>query len=178
MSITMRDIRRHSSRNETKESPYCPKKSKAAYEFSLMERVERANITEKAIAEKIEHHTGHQATVTIHNHPWDITVDLDKPKRIEVKSSLYRPRDATNSKSSYSFVNITPEHFDYLFIVFVTPKGTIEKWAHAKDVKKLCKNKKRYPTGYVLNYTLNSTHGRAAALPECFHDMEDFPYGN
>ena len=175
MSITMRDIRRHSSKCEAKESPYCPKKSKAAYEFSLMDRVERSNITEKAIAEKIEHHTGAQATVTIHNYPWDITVDLDKPKRIEVKSSLYHD---PNKGSSYRFVNISPEHFDYLFIVFVTPKGTIEKWAHVKDVKKLCKNRKKHAMGYQLSYTLNSTNGRAAALPECFHDMEDFPYGN
>lgn len=175
MSITMRDIRRHSSKCEARESPYCPKKSKAAYEFSLMDRVERSNITEKAIAEKIEHHTGYQATVTIHNHPWDITVDLDKPKRIEVKSSLYHD---PNKGSGYRFVNISPEHFDYLFIVFVTPKGTIEKWAHVKDVKKLCKNRKRHATGYQLTYTLNSTHGKTVPLPECFHDMEDFPYGN
>jgi len=176
MSMTMKDIRRHSSRNETKESRYCPKKSKAAYEFSLMGEIERSKIQEKTIAERIEHHTGAQATVTVHNHPWDITVDLAKPKRIEVKGSLVH--GPPESAGVYKFQAISPEKFDYLFIVFVTPKGTIEKWAHTKDVKKLCKNRRKQASGYQLSYTLNSTHGKTVPLPECFHDMEDFPYGN
>ena len=114
--------------------------------------------------------TGYQATVTIHNAAWDITVDIpDRPVRVEVKSSLLnykRPYGTT-----YSFQNIKFENFDYLVVVFVTPRGTIEKWATKEDLQEFFSDKKRHGNGYTL---ATATH----LIPDFFQEMEDFPYGN
>tara|TARA_Y100000004_G_scaffold122915_1_gene138191 strand:+ start:369 stop:857 length:489 start_codon:yes stop_codon:yes gene_type:complete len=162
----MHDIRRNSKENQEKVSPYCPNKSKAAHTLSLMDRTERGETIEGCVADMIEEKTGYQATATIHNAAWDITVDIpDRPVRVEVKSSLL------NSKNNYQFQGIKFENFDYLVVVFVTPRGTIEKWATKEDLQEFFSDKKRLVYGYTLGTTPHT-------IPDFFQEMEDFPYGN
>ena len=165
MTIYMHDIRRNSKENQEKFSPYCPNKSKAAYTLSLMDRTERGEIIEGCVAHMIQEKTGYQATVTMHSAAWDITVDIpDRPVRVEVKSSLLNCRN-------YKFMGIKFENFDYLVVVFVTPIGTIEKWATKEDVQEFLSDKKRHGNGYTL-------HAMPHTIPDFFQEMEDFPYGN
>ena len=172
MTMTMQDIRKHETKTEANNSAYSERQNKTAFDLSLRDRTDRATIIEKFIAEQIEKKTGHQANLTVHNHPWDITVDLDKPVRVEVKSALIKKSNWEKYGHQYfQFTNIKPKYFDYLFIVFVTPKGTIEKWAKSEDVKKLCKTKKRNCNGWAIQFGTDN-------IPDFFYDIEDFPYGD
>ena len=167
MTIYMHDIRRNSKENQEKVSPYCPNKSKAAYTLSLMDRTERGETIECCVADMIQEKTGYQATATIHNAEWDITVDIpDGPVRVEVKSSLL--------KDNYQFQGIKVKNFDYLVIVFVTPRGTIEKWATTEDLQEFFSNGnggKRQAHGRTISMSVHT-------IPDFFQEMEDFPYEN
>ena len=168
MTIYMHDIRRNSKETQEKVSPYCPNKSKAAHTLSLMDRTERGEIIEGCVAHMIQEKTGYQATVTMHNAAWDITVDIpDRPVRVEVKSALLN----SSTGRGYNFMGIKFENFDYLVVVFVTPRGTIEKWATKEDLQEFFSDKKRRGNGYTLG---TSPH----TIPDFFQEMEDFPYGN
>tara|TARA_R110001583_G_scaffold18145_1_gene72599 strand:- start:1595 stop:2101 length:507 start_codon:yes stop_codon:yes gene_type:complete len=168
MTITMQDIRRHDNKTTNHDSLYCPKKNKAAYEMSIMEGKKRPDMIEGVICDKIQEH-GYRAHTNPPNHPWDITVSLDdKPVRVEVKSALHSGRIYD---TSYSMQNIKPKNFDYLFIVLVTPNGTIIKWAYGEDIKNIVKQRTRHANGFQLNIHKDK-------IPDCFYDFDDFPYGD
>ena len=104
----------------------------------------------------------------------DITVELEnKPVRVEVKSAIYRKnKKDPHLTSSYLIQNIKTELFDYIFIVLVTPEGTIEKWAKSKDIKKYCRCGAGHlgNNGYAVHICTNKLHQY-----DFLHDIEDFP---
>ena len=162
----MQDIRSYHRPKSSASERYHPSLNEAAHDLSLMGYEERADIIEQVVAKDIEHHTGVQATVTPKRHAWDITVALDDPEKVEVKSALL------NSNDRYNFCGIKLEAFDYLFIVFVTPNGTVEKWAYAADVAEYVADKDlRIKAGKCqLSFTIDN-------VPWFFYDLIYFPYG-
>jgi hypothetical protein len=166
MTITLQDIKRYS--NGKTESLYSADKDEAAYELSLMGRTERGTICERWIANYITENTGYNANVTAPTHAWDITVDLnDKPVRVEVKSSLAQLNRST-SAVRYLHKAVSPEHFDYIFFVWVKPEGVAIKWAHAHELQAFCDSKTKYPLGYSISSIHEDWH-------DWMHDIEDFP---
>ena len=163
--ITLEDIQRHDEEGN-KQTLYCPKKSEASFKLSKMGSRKRGEQLERVIAEKIEHHTGYEANALRGNQAWDITVNLDdNPVRVEVKSALY----SSNCATSYQMQNIKPKNFDYIFFVLVTPEDIIVKWTSVKDMKKVCKRRKRNANGFSISICENS-------IPDYLYDLEDFPY--
>lgn len=163
--ITLEDIQRHDE-EENKRTLYCPKKSEASFKLSKMSSQKRGTQLERIIAEKIEHHTGYECNALRGTQAWDITVNLDdSPVRVEVKSALYSSSCAT----SYQMQNIKPKNFDYIFFVLVTPEDIIVKWTSVKDMKKVCKHRKRNANGFSISICENS-------IPDYLYDLEDFPY--
>ena len=166
MTITLQDIKRYS--NGKTESLYSPDKDEAAYELSLMGRTERGTICERWIADYITKNTGYRASVTAPTHAWDITVDLDdKPVRVEVKSSLAQLNKSTGVVR-YLHKAVSPEHFDYVFFVWVKPEGIAIKWAHVSDLQAFCDTKRKHPLGYAISSPQEEWH-------DWMHDIEDFP---
>jgi len=167
MTISIKEIRKFEEVQGNDDTPYNENKSLASYKLSKMGRGERGELLERIIANKIEKETGHECHALRGNQPWDITVNLDKPVRIEVKSSVV---NSTAWKKQgylkYNFSGIKPENFDYLFIVLVSPSGPIVKWAHVDDIEF---NNKRHGLGYTLSMIERT-------IPEFFNDLEDFPY--
>ncbi len=99
---------------------------------------------------------------------WDITVDLnDKPVRVEVKSSLAQLNRST-SAVRYLHKAVSPEHFDYIFFVWVKPEGVAIKWAHADELQAFCDSKTKYPLGYSISSIHEDWH-------DWMHNIEDFP---
>ena len=166
--MTMNDVKRYAT--DKAESLYSVSKNRAAYELSLLGRIDRATRCENFIADQIEHKTGYQCKITRPNWEWDITVELEnKPVRIEVKSALYQKMKKTpHLTTSYQIANVKPELFDYIFIVLITPKGTIEKWAKSKDIKQHCWY--RHCNGYSISINTNKLDQY-----DFLHDIEDFP---
>tara|TARA_S200002703_G_scaffold146256_1_gene141153 strand:+ start:628 stop:1146 length:519 start_codon:yes stop_codon:yes gene_type:complete len=170
--MTMSDVKRYST--DKTESRYSATKNRAAYELSLLGRGDRATRCERFIADQIEHKTGYSCSLTRPNWEWDITVELEnKPVRVEVKSAIYRKnKKDPHLTSSYLIQNIKTELFDYIFIVLVTPEGTIEKWAKSKDIKKYCRCGAGHlgNNGYAVHICTNKLHQY-----DFLHDIEDFP---
>ena len=167
--ITFEDIQRHDE-EENQKTLYCPKRNEASFKLSKMGRQKRGTQLERVIAEKIEHHTGYECNALRGNQAWDITVNLDdSPVRIEVKSALYKPHRNSQNCSSYLMQNIKPKNFDYIFMVLVTPEDVIVKWTSVKDMKKVCKGRKRNANGFAISICENS-------IPDYLYDLEDFPY--
>ena len=165
--ITLEDIQRHDEEGN-KQTLYCPKKSEASFKLSKMTSLKRGTQLERVIAEKIEHHTGYESNALRGNQAWDITVNLDdNPVRVEVKSALYHSQAPT----SYQMQNIKPKNFDYIFFVLVTPEDVIVKWTSVKDMKKVCKGRKRNANGFAISICENS-------IPDYLYDLEDFPYNS
>jgi len=168
--MTMNDVARYA--NDKTESHYSAAKNQASYELSLLGRTDRATRCEHFIADQIEHKTGYPCKLTRPNWEWDITVELNnKPVRIEVKSALYQKNKIyPHLDTTYRIQNVKPELFDYIFIVLVTPEGTVEKWAKSKDIKKYCRYDHRGCNGYSLCVNINKLHQY-----DFLHDIEDFP---
>lgn len=163
--MTMTDVARYAT--DKPERQYSPNRNQAAYELSLLGRTDRATRIEKFIAREIEFKTGYNCNLTQPNWEWDITVALEsKPVRIEVKSALH----ATTNPNTYNVQNIKPDNFDYLFIVLVTPDGTVERWAKADDVRKHCKGRTRHCNGFSI-----SIYASKIDDIEWLHRIEDFP---
>ena len=168
--MTMSDVTRYAV--DKTESQYSATKNQATYELSLLGRTDRATRCEHFIADQIEHKTGYQCKLTRPNWEWDITVELEnKPVRVEVKSALYQKnKKLPHLTSKYLIANVKPELFDYIFIVLVTPEGTIEKWAKSKDIKTYCKCSTRHCNGYSLCINSNKIDEY-----HFLHDIDDFP---
>jgi hypothetical protein len=170
--MTVNDVARYAT--DKAESQYTAAKNQAAYELSLLGRGDRATRCERFIADQIEYKTGYSCSLTRPNWEWDITVELqNKPVRIEVKSAIYKKnKKDPNRTSDYLIQNIKAELFDYIFIVLVTPEGTIEKWAKSKDIKKHCRCTAGSlgNNGYAIHISTNKLHEY-----DFLHDIEDFP---
>ena len=168
--MTMSDVTRYAV-NKT-ESQYSATKNQATYELSLLGTLDRATRCERFIADQIEHKTGYSCSLTRPNWEWDITVELEnKPVRIEVKSALYQKLKKYPQRTScYLVQNVKPELFDYIFIVLVTPEGTIEKWAKSKDIKKYCRWASEGNNGYGISINTNKLYKY-----DFLRDIEDFP---
>ena len=168
--MTMSDVTRYAV-SPTK-SQYSATKNQASYELSLLGRSDRATRCEHFIADQIEHKTGYSCFLTRPNWEWDITVELEnKPVRIEVKSALYQKfKKYPQHTSCYLVQNVKPELFDYIFIVLITPEGTIEKWAKSKDIQKYCRSVYEGHNGYQISINTNKLDEY-----DFLHDIEDFP---
>jgi|TARA_B100000085_G_C18407283_1_gene457121 hypothetical protein len=168
--MTMSDVTRYAV-NKT-ESQYSATKNQATYELSLLGTLDRATRCERFIADQIEHKTGYSCSLTRPNWEWDITVELEnKPVRIEVKSALYQKLKKYPQRTScYLVQNVKPELFDYIFIVLITPEGTIEKWAKSKDIQKYCRWGCEGNNGYQMSISTSKMDKY-----DFLHDIEDFP---
>jgi hypothetical protein len=150
---------------------YTPENNIVSYEASQMRSVIRGTKIESIVHEIIQE-MGYNATQTVHNHDWDITVDLPhKPVRIEVKSAMMTTNK--NSKhGQFMFQNIDTDHFDYIVFAFVHPhNGIVLKWQTLKGFQEWAWDKVRTELG-KMSFTSrdNMTHRRV----ELF-DMDDFP---
>jgi len=168
--MTMNDVTRYAVTKT--ESQYSVAKNQATYELSLLDTLDRSTRCERFIADQIEHKTGYSCSLTRPNWEWDITVELEnKPVRIEVKSALYQKlKRYPHLTATYQIQNVKPELFDYIFIVLVTPEGTIEKWAKSKDIKKYCRQCSEGNNGYQMSITTSKMDKY-----DFLHDIEDFP---
>ena len=168
--MTMSDVTRYAV--DKTESQYSATKNQATYELSLLGRTDRATRCEHFIAEQIQHKTGYSSFLTRTNWEWDITVELEnKPVRIEVKSALYsKDKNSPLRTNIYKIQNVKPHLFDYIFIVLITPEGTIEKWAKSKDIEKYCRWANEGNNGYNININTNKLDKY-----DFLHGVEDFP---
>ena len=167
MTISMKEIRKFEENQDHDNTPYNAKKSRASYELQGMSRKARGELLERIVAHKIEEETGFECNALRGNQPWDITVNLNKPVRIEVKSSLInKTMWQRHGYEQYALQSIKPENFDYLFIVLITPTGPVVKWADVRDIEF---SGERHGLGYCL--AMNER-----TIPDYFFDLEDFPY--
>ena len=179
MTITLADIRKHES-PQSKDSRYSPEDNQVSFELSLMSSIERGEIFEAIIAERIQKHTGYQATQTVHRAHWDITVNLDdSPVRIEVKSSLMGKGEWNKHKrAQFLLQNIKPDNFDYLFIVLIKKNDVMIKWCTADDMQLYFDDNltNEQTNGYNVSIVENRQRVKSSALDlDMFYDLEDFP---
>jgi hypothetical protein len=78
-------------------------------------------------------------------------------EKIEIKSSLARQKITRNSiYYTYSFVDIKPECFDRLVLVYICPEGLKLRILTKRAVYVRVSNKKRGQNGYAICHNRNS----------------------
>lgn len=175
MKTTLHDLRYAEQQipNLKRKSPYTAKKNAVSFELSLHDRKDRGEIVEHIISRKLDR-LGIENTVTENNAPHDIEFSGEKkkrPLRIEVKSALI------NQYLCYSYQNIKPNNFDYIFLAQVDPeKGLLIRWTTRRRIMNGIKRSgiKRHANGYLLSIKITETNKYGIEL----FPLDSFPWEN
>ena len=175
MKTTLHDIRYAEQQipNLKRESSYTAKKNAVSFELSLYDRKDRGEIVEHIISRKLDK-LGIKNTVTENNAPHDIEFSGEKKKRslrIEVKSALI------NQSSRYTYQNIKPNNFDYIFFAQVDPtKGLLIRWTTRRRIMNGVKRSgiKRHANGYSISMKIAEANKYGIEL----FRLDEFPWEN
>lgn len=149
--FTMRDFNRvkHLLKISTANNFYSQRKNALCWKMSKMDSTEIGQAGELLMCDRLRR-AGYE--VKPHGHGQIFDILLNDHIRCEVKTAKMTLH---SSKYKYYFMQkIKPECFDILFMVFVTPKGTVFKWTESKYVTKYIKeyNCKRGKEGYTIRF--------------------------
>ena len=131
------------------ETHFSPKVNMLAYTISRMGSAARGECGEKLMARYLRRHKYHVSRFG-NVHPFDLL--LDGRLKCEIKSATMQLNASGNRTQKYVLNAVKPEHFDILFMVFVTPKGIVAKWTEQKHVINYVKNRKRQRDGYYIYF--------------------------
>ena len=173
MKTTLHDLRYAEQQipNLKRESSYTAKKNTVSFELSLHNSKDRGEIVEHIISRKLQQ-LGIENTTFDHNAPYDIEFSIKnkkRPLRIEVKSAL------VNKYFTWSYQNIKPNNFDYIFFAQVDPtKGLLIRWTTRRRIMDGIKQSglKRNANGYLLSMKITKTNKYGVKM----FDLEDFPH--
>lgn len=153
---------------------FSPERSRLAYEFSLMTGCERGVCAERMLYNRLAN-DGFDVTHIGGSNSYDILLSGDKDYRIEVKLATYGMLYQTPKKKyyGYSFRNIKPDLFDYLFLILVTPDGLLVKWTDVESVKYYTCDKRESVNGYTM--TANEKR-KIRDMNNKIYDFSEFSY--
>lgn len=149
--FTMRDFNRikHLLKVSNANNFYSQNKSELCWKISKMDSTEMGQAGELLVCDKLSR-AGYN--VKPHGNGKSFDILLNDHIRCEVKTAKM---NLHSSKYKYYFMQkIKPEYFDILFMVFITPKGTIFKWTESKYVTKYIQeyNCRRGKEGYTIRF--------------------------
>jgi len=157
--FTMKNLRKvlPEIKGYKRESVYSIGKNKLCWELRQMSSRHRGTAIECIIRDELIT-AGFRVDHIGGSHPFDMKVDGYK---VEVKSSLAHQKLFSGNKVSYfyNFQNIKTNHFDYLILVFVQPRGLL--------IRMLTKEQAEYATRFS-NY---GREGKSLRINTALHKI-------
>lgn len=149
--FTMRDFNRikHNLKISRPDNFYSRKKNYLCWEISNLDSTGMGDAGECLMCDRLSRA---KYNVKRHGHGKIFDILLNDQIRCEVKTAKLTLNQ--NKYKYYTLQKIKPELFDILFMVFITPKGTIFKWTETKYVTRYLQehNKKRGKEGYTIRF--------------------------
>ena len=135
---------------------YSPEQDELSYELCTVSNTERSDSVEVMVMEMFEQSGQNIYKMGGNNKRYDLWANDEK---IEIKSSLARQKNARkNPYYTYSFVDIKPECFDRLVLVYICPEGLKLRILTRRAVYARISGKKlkRGEAGYSICHNKNS----------------------
>ena len=136
---------------------YSPKQSKLSYELCTMSNSERGDASEVLVMRMFKRSGHNLYKMGGNNKRYDLWAN---DERIEVKSSLAEKRVSRKGEVyyTYSFMDVKPELFDRLVLVYITPNGVNFRILTKRAVyARICNGElKRGRGGYSILHNKNS----------------------
>lgn len=149
--FTMRDFNRikHNLKISRTDNFYSRNKNMLCWKISNLDSTGMGDAGECLMCDRLNR-SGY--LVERHGNGKNFDILLNNHIRCEVKTAKLTLNQ--NKYKYYTFQKIKPEYFDILFMVFITPKGTIIKWTETKYVTRYVQeyNKKRGKEGYSIRF--------------------------
>lgn len=136
---------------------YSPKQNAVSYDLCTQSKTERSDNVEALVMQLFERSGYNLYKMGGTNKKYDLWANDEK---IEVKSSLAEKRVSRNGEVyyTYSFMDVKPELFDRLVLVYITPNGVNFRILTKRAVyARICNGElKRGRGGYSILHNKNS----------------------
>jgi hypothetical protein len=135
---------------------YSPEQNDLSYELCTMSNTERSDSVEVMVMDMFDYSGQNIYKMGGNNKKYDLWANEEK---IEIKSSLARQKTTRGGVYyTYSFVDIKPECFDRLVLVYISPEGLklrilTKRAVYARIAGKMLK---RGQDGYSIYHNKNS----------------------